>query len=162
MLVQCIIEFMIPRVYVDTSAIGGCLDQEFARWSNPLFDEFRSGIKIAVISDLTLRELEDAPVEVRQVISDLPSESIEYVFLGSEAILLADLYIKHGIVSEKHLIDAQHIAVAATERVDVLVSWNFKQIVNLERIRKFSAINLMYGYPIIEIRSPAEVFHEKD
>lgn len=103
---------MIPRVYIDTSVVGGCLDKEFSRWSEKLFDEFRSGIKIAVVSDLTLHELEDAPVEVREILSDLPSDSVDHVFLTKEAIELATSYIEHGIVAEKHLLDAQHIAIA--------------------------------------------------
>jgi hypothetical protein len=153
---------MIPRVYIDTSVIGGYLDDEFAAWSKLLFDEFRSGIKIAVVSDLTLRELEESPKEVRQILSDLPSEFIEYVFLTDEALTLADAYITHSVVTEKHLIDAQHIAIATIERVDVLVSWNFKQIVNLDRIRKFNAVNLMLGYHLLEIRSPMEVLYGKE
>jgi hypothetical protein len=134
---------MIPRVYIDTSVIGGCIDDEFASWSKLLFEEFRSVIKIAVVSDLTLRELEEAPNEVRAILSELSAESVDYVFLTEEAIALADTYIAQGVVNEKHLIDAQHIAIATIERVDVLVSWNFKQIVNLDRIRKFNAVNLM-------------------
>lgn len=153
---------MVPRVYIDTSVIGGCLDDEFATWSKMLFDEFRSGIKIAVVSDLTLRELEESPEEVKQILLGLPSESIEYVFLSDEAISLADIYITHGAVTEKHLIDAQHIAIATIEHVDVLVSWNFKQVVNLERIRKFNAVNLMQGYHLLEIRSPLEVLYGEE
>jgi len=153
---------MIPRVYIDTSVIGGCLDNEFDKWSKLLFDEFRSGIKIAVVSDLTLRELEESLGEVRQILSGLPSEFIEYVFLTDEALTLADAYITHGVVTEKYLIDAQHIAIATIERVDVLVSWNFKQIVNLDRIRKFNAVNLMQGYHLLEIRSPMEVLYGKE
>jgi hypothetical protein len=92
----------------------------------------------------------------------LSSESIEYVFLSDEAISLADTYIAYGAVTEKHLIDAQHIAIATIERVDVLASWNFKQIVNLERIRKFNAVNLMQGYHLLEIRSPLEVLYGEE
>ncbi len=153
---------MISRVYIDTSVIGGCLDPEFAAESKLLFDEFRSGIKFAVVSDLTLEELEGAPEEVREILSSLPTESIRYVFISDEAVALADSYIAQGVIAEKHLIDAQHIAIATVERVDVLVSWNFKQIVNLEHIRKFNAINLMKGYPSLEIRSPLEVLHGKE
>lgn len=153
---------MIPRVYIDTSIIGGCLDDEFSVWSKLLFEEFRHGVKIAVVSDLTLRELEDAPEEVRQVLLDLPPELIEYVFLSDEAVTLADTYIAQNVVTGNHLIDAQHIAIATVERVDVLVSWNFKQIVNLDRIRKFNAVNLMQGYHLLEIRSPLEVLYEKE
>lgn len=153
---------MIPRIYIDTSVIGGCLDDEFAEWSNLLFDEFRATIKVAVVSDLTLRELEDAPEGVRDVLSALPEWTVEHVFLNDEAIKLADTYIAQGAVGLGHLVDAQHIAVAAIERVDVLVSWNFKHIVNLDRIRMFNAVNLMHGYPLLEIRSPMEVLHEKE
>jgi hypothetical protein len=153
---------MVPRVYIDTSVIGGCLDEEFALWSRLLFEEFRSGIKIAVISDLTLRELEEAPNGVRQILFELPPEFIEYVFLTEEAMSLADTYIKHGVVNGKYFIDAQHIALATIERVDVLVSWNFEQIVNLDRIRKFNAVNLMQGYQLLEIRSPLEVLYGKE
>ena len=42
-------------------------------------------------------------------------------------------------------------AIATVERVDVLVRWNFQQIVNLDRIRAFNAANLKPGYPILEI-----------
>jgi hypothetical protein len=153
---------MIPRIYIDTSVIGGCLDEEFAKWSRLLFDEFRSGIKIAVVSDLTLLELENAPDEIRKVLSELPPESIEYIFLTDEAVTLADTYIAEGVLGKDHFIDAQHIAVATIERVDVLVSWNFRQIVNLDRIRKFNAVSLMHGYPLLEIRSPLEVLYGKE
>lgn len=150
------------RVYIDTSVIGGCFDDEFSEWSNDLFDEFRSGAKIAVVSDLTLRELEEAPQEVRVMLAGIPGERVEHLFLDDEAVALADTYIADGVVTMKHLIDAQHIAIASVGRVDVLTSWNFKQIVNLERIHAFNAVNLRLGYPMLEIRSPREVLFEKE
>ena len=60
------------------------------------------------------------------------------------------------------LADAQHIAVATVARVDVLVSWNFRHIVNVDRIRGFNAVNLRVGYPLLEIRSPLEVWRDDD
>lgn len=153
---------MIPRVYIDTSVIGGCIDDEFAIWSNSLFDEFRNGVKIAVVSDLTRRELEAAPSNVKKLLSTISGTHIESVFLSGEAERLALNYLKNKVVSSKHLVDAQHIAIASVERVDVLVSWNFKQIVNLDRIHAFNAVNIKLGYPILEIRSPMEVLHEEE
>jgi hypothetical protein len=59
--------------------------------------------------------------------------------------------------------DAQHIAIATVARVDALVSWNFKHIVNLNRIHGYNSVNLRRGYPMIEIRAPREVLpDEKD
>jgi len=150
------------RIYVDTSVIGGCLDEEFAEWSNALCDEFRAGTKVAVISDLTRLELEEAPGNIRALLASIPEAHREDVALDEEALALADAYIHDGVVGIRHLVDAQHIAIATVERVDVLVSWNFKQIVNLDRVHAFNAVNLKRGYPVLEIRSPREVIHEKE
>lgn len=149
------------RIYVDTSVIGGCLDAEFSVWSETLFEEFLAGLKIPLISDITLQELESAPIEVRALIDKIGSQ-IEYVYFNEEAQKLALTYMDEKIVTEKYLLDAQHIALASVERADVLVSWNFKHIVNLNRIRLYNSVNLKLGYPLIDIRSPREVLYEKD
>lgn len=153
---------MKQRIYIDTSVIGGCEDEEFSQWSVQLFEGFRQGSLIAVVSDLTRRELEKAPESVKKVISSLPDISIENVFLTDEAETLAQNYVNEEAVSARHIIDAQHIAIASVERVDVLVSWNFQQIVNLSRIHAFNSVNLKLGYPVLEIRSPREIIYEKE
>jgi len=153
---------MKPRVYIDTSVIGGCFDEEFFTWPKKLFDEFRVGRKMAVVSDLTRRELEGAPRKVKEMLSTLPETSIENVFLSEEAEKLASIYLENQVVGIRHLADAQHIAMATVEKVDVLVSWNFQQIVNLNRIHAFNAVNLKQGYLILEIRSPREVISEEE
>lgn len=118
------------------------------------------GKRLALISDLLQLELEEAPTRVRQLLNELPADSIERVALDEEAIELANAYIQDGAVAESSLSDARHIAMATIARADVLVSWNFKHIVNLNRIRRFNAVNLKSGYPTIEIRSPNEVLYE--
>ena len=50
-----------------------------------------------------------------------------------------------------------HIATATVHRADLLVSWNFKHIVNVFRVRGYNAINLRLGYPILNIHSPKEI-----
>lgn len=150
------------RLYVDTSVLGGIYDSEFEEWSRRLMQEFREGNKIIVLSDLTLREIEDAPENVQSVIKEIPDIHKELVVLNAEAKDLATRYIDEGVVSEQYLVDAQHIAIATLNRVDVLVSWNFKHIVNLEKIRMYNSVNLKYGYQLIDIRSPREVLHEEE
>jgi len=152
---------MKPRIYVDTSVIGGCLDDEFREYSHRLFDEFKHGKKTIVISDIVLFELEGAPSNVQQILTDMPEDSAEYVFLSEESAALADAYVREGVIAEKSLSDARHIAIATIERVDVLVSWNFKHIVNLNRIHLVNSVNMKLGYPLIEIRSPLEVIYEE-
>jgi len=150
-----------PRIYVDTSVIGGCFDEEFKEYSVQLFDEFTSGKKTLVISDVLLFELEGAPEEMRNALNRVPGDNIEYVSLNEESIALASAYLEEGVVAESSLSDARHIAIATVERVDILVSWNYKHIVNINRIRLLNSVNLKLGYPALEIRSPREVLYER-
>jgi hypothetical protein len=155
------LNMMVPRVYIDTSVIGGCLDVEFSPWSIRLLEEVERGEKIAVISDLMRKELKAAPDAVQKILNELPTAHIENLFVDAEANALAEKYIQEGGLTEKSFADAQHIATATINRVDILVSWNFKHIVNLNRIHIFQATNLKQGYPIVEIRSPREVLNEE-
>ena len=109
------------------------------------------------ISDLTLLELEGAPREVQEVLEDVPLSHREDVEFTEEASRLADQYLRAGVVGRSSRLDAQHIATATVHRVDVLVSWNFKHVVNLDRIRGYNSVNMRKGYPMLEIRSPQEV-----
>lgn len=148
---------MKQRVYIDTSVIGGCLDEEFKEASRKLVEKFKRGDMIAVISELTVLELKDAPEEVQKVFSEIPEENTKYVELTEEAVNLAQNYISEKVVGRSKLVDAEHIAIATINRVDAVISWNFKHIVNLVKIRGFNAVNLKMGYPLLEIRSPWEV-----
>ena len=131
------------------------MDKEFQNVSRQLIDKFKQGEMIVVISELTTLELKDAPREVRNIVRDIPEKNIEYVELTEEAVNLAGKYIAEGVIGK--LVDAEHIAIATINRVDVLVSWNFRHIVNLQRIRGYNSVNLKYDYPLLEIRSPLEV-----
>jgi predicted nucleic acid-binding protein len=145
------------QVYIDTSVIGGCIDLEFQEWSIKLFDEFKNGNKIAVISDITLDELELAPKKVQDVLKPIPDKYLKIVESNAETDELARQYIQKNPVSEKFYLDALHIAIATYYNVTVLSSWNYKHIVNLDRIRKFNSVNLEMGFNILEIRSPRDI-----
>jgi len=145
------------RIYIDTSVIGGYFDEEFKEWSQKLFEEFRNGKKTVIISDVTLGELEDAPPFVRELLSTIPDNYKEIVTLDNEAKELSYHYIKEKVVTPKSLVDTRHIAIASINRADILVSWNYKHIVNYKLIRLYNSVNLKYGYPILEIRTPREI-----
>ena len=148
---------MTAQVYIDTSVIGGCIDQEFKEWSIKLFDEFKNGKKIAVISDITLDELELAPKKVQEILKQIPDRYLKIVESNAETEELARQYILKNAVSEKFYLDALHIAIATYYNVTVLSSWNFKHIVNLDRIIKYNSVNIEMGYKILEIRSPRDI-----
>lgn len=149
---------MKPRIYPDTSVLGGSADDEFHEPSRRLLDAFQRGELTLVLSELTIRELEAAPQAVKGVLGRIPTAYIETLAVSPEAEDLAAAYIVDGAIGAQMRADALHIALAAVARVDVLVSWNnFRHIVNLKRIHAYNAVNLKKGYPLLEIRSPWEV-----
>ena len=153
---------MKEKLYLDTSVIGGYFDEEFSFWTKKLFDEFINGFKIAVISDITLFELKKAPDYVQNLLFEIPVYNLERIQFNSEAEFLTSKYIENNIVSKNYISDAQHIALASIEKINALVSWNFKHIVNLSKIRSFNSVNLKFGFPLLEIRTPREVLNEKE
>ncbi len=147
----------IRQVYLDTSVVGGCFDEEFEKYSNLLFEKFIAGEFTALVSEITTAELAYAPETVKNKLETIPASHIKLLRRTPYADTLADAYIKAKAVPRSMYADALHIAIATVEHADVVVSWNFKHIVNLNRINAFNAVNLREGYGAIEIRTPREV-----
>ena len=148
---------MIPRLYFDTSIFGGIHDIEFQHETTLLFEMLKGGEIICVYSDLSELELENAPKEVINHFMQLPTDFIEYVEITEEINALAKNYIEEKVVGQTSIDDCRHIACATVNKVDFLVSWNFKHIVNVFRIRGYNAINIKNGYIPLDIRSPKEI-----
>lgn len=150
------------RIYIDTSIVGGYFDDEFSETTQELFKRFENNEITFVVSDLLDLELIAAPKNVRELLHRYSSDKFERIQLTEEAIKLADKYIAEKIVGKTSLEDCRHIALATINRVDVLASWNFKHIVNLDRIKGYNSVNYKLGYPMIEIRSPKDLLHYED
>lgn len=146
------------RIYIDTSVIGGYFDDEFNIDTKLLFDAIIRGEYHLVISDLTERELLNAPARVKTLLKDLKID-FEVIAVNQESIALAADYINEKVVGQTSLDDCIHIATATIYKLDILISWNFKHIVNVIRIRGYNSINLRNGYSILEIRSPKELIN---
>lgn len=145
------------RVYADTSVYGGCFDEEFAEESKAFFEEVRGGRFVLVVSGVTLRELTGAPERVQQVLGGMPSENVDSVPDSQEVLGLRDAYVQAGVVGADSKRDAEHVAAATVAGADVIVSWNFRHIVHLDRIRGYHGVNLLHGYGTVRIHSPREV-----
>ena len=150
---------MKQRIYIDTSVVGGYFDEEFKEDTLPLFDRLQKGEIIFVVSDLLDLELINAPQKVRELLHNFSIEKFDRIELTEEAILLADTYIGEKVVGKTSLEDCRHIAMATIHKVDVLASWNFKHIVNLDKIKGYNSVNLKLGYQMIEIRSPKDLIN---
>jgi hypothetical protein len=150
---------VIKRVYIDNSVIGGIFDEEFARYTKRLFHEFEMGLFCPVISSVTVEEIQGAPQNVMDFFKKVEATA-EIITLSEDAVELSNVYLKEGKFSPQLRVDTLHIAVATVNHVELITSWNFKHIVNLDRIRIYNSVNLKMGYPVVEIRSPREIIHE--
>jgi len=145
------------RVYADTSVYGGCFDDEFAPESRAFFEAIRRGRFKLVMSPSVLAELQRVPERVRRIVVDLPEHGIEMIDFTEEVGRLREAYLEAGILGREHQADAEHIAFASVAEVDFVVSWNFKHIVQFDKIAGYQAVNLLNGYREVRIYSPREV-----
>lgn len=150
-------------VYIDTSVVGGYFDEEFLEDTFIFIELVRNGEITIIVSDILEAELLRAPDFVKVLLQNIDKKNIEIVRLSPDSIELADKYIEAKVVGKTSRADCQHIAIATICNADVLVSWNFKHIVNVFRIRGYNAVNLKNGYIQLDIRSPKEiVYNEND
>jgi tryptophan 2,3-dioxygenase len=133
------------RLYLDTSVIGGCFDAEFAEDSRRVMDAVISGRARLLFSEIIEAELLNAD-SVRERIAFSP-----------EVEALAREYVARGVVPEAWLEDCRHVASATVARADAIVSWNFRHIVKLDKIKGYNEVNLLNGYGLLTIVSPKEV-----
>ena len=150
---------MKQSIYIDTSVVGGYFDEEFKDATTALFQRLENGEIYFVVSDLLDLELINAPQKVRELLHNYSIEKFNRIELTEEAILLAETYIAEKVVGKTSLEDCRHIAMATIHKVDVLASWNFKHIVNLDKIKGYNSVNLKLGYQMIEIRSPKDLIN---
>ena len=153
---------MKQRLYIDTSVFGGFFDEEFSEFTKPLFKRFQNGEFKILYSSLTQEELRFAPDNVKDLVKNIKVEYTEFIDTTNEAVDLATQYILEKVVGQTSFDDCLHIALATINRADFLLSWNYKHIVNIQRIQGYNAINIKNGYKQLEIRSPRDFMTYED
>ncbi|MEN8253947.1 MAG: PIN domain-containing protein [Verrucomicrobiota bacterium] len=147
------------KLYLDTSVFGGVFDirEGFDVDSRRVIDAVRHGTAKLFYSQALEEELSDAPEQVQALFSAIPAMAKNKVELTDEVAELSKAYLDAGVVGPQWLDDTLHVAAATVARVDAIVSWNFKHIVRLDKIKAYNAVNLGQGYGMITIVSPKEV-----
>jgi predicted nucleic acid-binding protein len=96
--------------------------------------------------------------EKRENIENLLSNyDVRFLEITEEALALSKKYLSKGAIPASEEEDALHIAIATVNKVEALVSWNFKHIVSINPVRKIHEINRQFGYNELVIGTP-EVF----
>ncbi len=94
---------------------------------------------------------------MRNLLKLIPNNQIHSIDVTPEVEQLAKTYTSEKVVGKTSYADCLHIALATLCYANILVSWNFKHIVNIDRIRGYNSVNLKLGYKMIEIYSPLEL-----
>jgi predicted nucleic acid-binding protein len=145
-------------LYLDTSVPSAYYDAEKPD-RQELTKEFWKKLRHyrVVISRVTITELEDTKdLSKRKKMLNLVSE-FEIIETTPAAEELAQIYVDNGIVPVDFKDDALHIALCTLGKVNYLVSWNFKHLVNVLTREKVKALNILKGYKPIEIIAPPEL-----
>jgi hypothetical protein len=109
-------------------------------------------------SVVTADELGEAPHRVRELLATgFAPENI--LNITDEMEQLAAAYRTQAVLTPKYSDDARHVAVCTIARIDYLVSWNFRHLVNVQRENAFNAVNLLRGYPSVRIVNPLELIY---
>jgi predicted nucleic acid-binding protein len=146
------------RLYLDTSTISH-LDQKDAHEkmtdTHMLWKEIEAGVYDVAISTITERELKACPEQKRlKLLSYMGRISYNVIPISEEIISIADTLIEFKVLSPSSIDDCQHIAAAIVGRCDVIVSWNFKHIVNYKTIQGVKAVTAITGFPEVLIYTP--------
>jgi len=152
----------VPSLYLDTSVIGGYFDDEWCAPTQELWRQMEMGFFRFVTSDVAVNEIALAPERVRELRAKaFPEEAILPV--TQEAQELAAAYLRQGVLTDKSIDDAPHVAVCTVAQIEYLVSWNFKHLVNVHRRDAFNAVNRLQGYRPVRIVNPLElIYDDKD
>jgi len=149
----------IHTLYLDTSVIGGYFDDEWSAATRELWRQMEAGRFRFVTSRITMNEITLAPERVRELLAKtFPDETI--LPTSDEADRLAAAYIHQGILPAKYIDDATHVAICTVAEIEYLVSWNFRHLVNVDRKKGFTAVNLLQGYRNISIVNPLELIYD--
>jgi predicted nucleic acid-binding protein len=147
-------------LYIDTSVIGGYFDPEFTVATRELWRQMEKGQYRFYASSISVSELVRAPDHVRTLMANTFTAPGSILVLTPEAATLAAHYMAAKVVPIRYAEDADHVAVAVVHKLDLVVSWNFKHLVNIQRESAFNAVNLLQGYPPVRIVNPLQLIYE--
>ena len=146
------------KIYLDTSVISH-LDApdtpEKMEDTLRLWDQIQGGEYDVVMSEVVFDELADCLEPKRSYLAAF-LQQIQYERMASnnDTVALASKFIDFGILREKSFDDCRHIAAALLAGCDIIVSWNFKHIVNAKTIKGTKIITTMEGYKDVIICTP--------
>ena len=157
------------KIYLDTSVINFLFADDVPEFKKITDDFFENYIKkekyLVYISDVVIREIEKTKdiTQKTRLLEVVKKYALRILTLNEESDKLAKIYIKEKIIPARKIEDAQHIAISTCNQIDILLSWNFKHLANIQKQIDVKIVNEREGYfyPLI-LTNPMEVTYESD
>ncbi len=150
---------MKQRIYLDTSVISFLKAEDSPEKMHDtvlLWDDIKNNTYDVIISDLTIKEIEQCPEPKRTyMLNELRKIEMTVVQIENDVDELSKEFIDAGILKEKSFDDCRHIATAIMVQCNIIVSWNFKHIVNDKTIDGIKRITNIKNLPEIKIYCPS-------
>lgn len=147
------------KIYFDTSIV--CYFDQPERGeqfidTHKLWEKVKAGAFDVYLSEVTTAEVNDCEELKKSKLFEY-LDQIEYTLIETDerTTAIAQRFIDLGILKPKNFEDYQHIAAAIISECDVIVSWNFKHIVNHKTIMGVKAITALEGFDDILIYTPS-------
>lgn len=161
------------KIYLETSVINFLFAEdalEYQKITIELFDNIILNKKHNfVISKVVIDEILKTPdnTKLTKLLDVIQKYQIKSLTPDNNAILnienLAEIYLKEKVIPKNKKNDALHIAYAVIMQCDLLLSWNFKHIANINKAEKVKLINLREGYYYpFNLLTPLEVDYEEE
>jgi len=152
------------KLYLDTSTISHLFADDTPdkmRDTHLLWEDIINGRHDIFISPVVIDEIENCEdPKRRQMFEQLEQIPFQILTRTDEVVRLADEYIAGGVLKEKSYADCLHIAFAVVYHCDIIVSWNFKHLVNYKTINKVKIVNAINHYKEISIMPPSMLLEE--
>jgi len=145
------------KLYLDTSIPSAFFDYSkplrqliTQRWFESEILSYELYISVITIEEIERLKNITKRENIKKLIIDCDMKVLE---MSEKAVSLADEYMSKGAIPKSEPEDAYHIAIATTNDIEALASWNFKHIVSINPIRKIHEINQKLGCSAIEVGS---------
>ncbi len=157
------------KIYLDTSVINFLFADDvpdFRKITEDFFENYvKKGKYLVYVSDVVIAEIEKTKSGDKKLLllEVIEKYSLRILVLDETSDALANVYLREKIIPPKKLEDAQHIAIATCNQMDILLSWNFKHLSNIQKQIGVKVINEKEGYfyPLI-LTNPMEVVYENE
>ncbi len=154
------------KIYLETSVINFLFADDAPEKKEATIDFFENYLdKFSVyISTVVLDEIDNTQnLDKKKILFDAVIKFNLTIFekINQEILDIANVYIKNGIIPANKFEDAVHIAFATFYEFDILLSWNFKHLANINKQMVINSTNMTLGYTKqLLLLNPYEVLYE--